>query len=144
MPVAVHQQSPPQSPVRAVLQGKPYPHHHQQPFKEQQQQPILDLPWKEIEGSLAWLMGRPKDRAVSAQIKALQDLFSDLKIKVGGPGVHISGFAAKWSELTIPDSSGTEDTEGEVNSAESNEVSVEEDLKGGGAASKESPLRKER
>ncbi|MCJ7569561.1 MAG: response regulator [Anaerolineales bacterium] len=112
--------------------------------EKEEQQPILDLPWKEIEGSLAWLMGRPMDRAVSAQIKALQDLFSDLKIKVGGPGVHISGFAAKWSELTIPDSSGTEDTEGEVNSAESNEVSVEEDLKGEGAASKESPLRKER
>lgn len=41
MPVAVHQQSPPQSPVRAVLQGQPHPQHQQQ-FKEQlkeQQQP---------------------------------------------------------------------------------------------------------
>jgi len=103
----------------------------------------LDLPWKEIEGSLEWLMSRPMDKDVSAQIKALQDLFRDLKIKVGGPGVHISGFAPQWSELTIPDSSRTEDTEGEINSAESIDVSTEDDPKGDDATNSDSPLRKE-
>ena len=104
---------------------------------------VLDLPWKEIEVSLELLISQPTDKEVSTQIKALKDLFRDLKIKVGGPGVHISGFAPQWSERTIPDSSGTEDTEGEINSADPVEASIEEDLNGEGAASRESPLRKE-
>ena len=106
--------------------------------------PILDLPWKEIEGSLEWLLGKEMDQDVSIQIKALRDLFRDLKIKVGGPGVHISGFTPQWSELTIPDGSGKEDTGGGIEAADSVEVSVEADLKDEGAAEGESPLRKER
>lgn len=111
---------------------------------EQEEQPILDLPWKEIEGSLEWLMSRPMDKEVSTRIKALRDLFRDLKIKVGGPGVHIRGFTPQWSELTIPDSSGTKDTEEGIKTVEPADVSVEKDLKGEDAASSESPLRKER
>lgn len=110
---------------------------------EKEAPPILDLPWKEIEGSLELLRRQPTDKAVSTQIKALQDLFRDLKIKVGGPWVHISGFAPKWSERTIPDSSGTEGTKAEIDSEESSELTDEEDLKGEGAASSELPLRKE-
>ncbi len=111
---------------------------------EKEEPPILDLPWKEIEGSLEWLMRQPMDKDASTQIKALRDLFRDLKIKVGGPGVHISGFTPQWSELTIPDSSGTEDTGEGIKAAEPAEVSVEEDLKDEGAARGESPLKKER
>ncbi|MCJ7825055.1 MAG: response regulator [Anaerolineales bacterium] len=105
--------------------------------KEEQQPPILNLPWKEIEDGLEWLMRRPMDQDVSARVKALRDLFSDLKMKIDGPGVGILGFAPQWSELTIPDRSGTGDTDGEVNSAQSINLSIEDDLKG------EGPLRKE-
>ena len=105
---------------------------------------ILDLPWKEIEGSLELLISQPMDKEVSTQIKALKDLFRDLKIRVGGPGVHISEFAPQWSERTIPESSGTEDTEAETDSAESTGISVEEDLTGEDAASSELPRWKEK
>ena len=111
---------------------------------KQEEQPILDLPWKEIEGSLEWLMRQPVDEAVSTRIKALRDLFRDLKIKVGGPGVRISGFAPQWSELTISKSSGIEDTGEEIKVAEPAEAVVDEDLKSEDAARGESPLRKER
>ncbi len=111
---------------------------------KQEEQPILDLPWKEIEGSLEWLMRQPVDEAVSTRIKALRDLFRDLKIKVGGPGVHISAFTPQWSELTVPDSSKTKDTEEGNKAVDPAEVSVDENLKNEGAVRGESPLRKER
>ena len=111
---------------------------------KQEEQPILDLPWKEIEGSLEWLMSQPVDEAVSTRLKALRELFRDLKIKVGGPGVRISGFAPQWSELTISKSSGTEDTEEEIKAAEPAEAVVKEELKGENAARDEPPLGKER
>ena len=111
---------------------------------EKEVPPTLDLPWKEIEDRLEWLMGQSMEKEVSTQIKALRDLFRDLKIKVGGPGVHISGFVPQWSELTIPNSSGTEDTGDESKVAEPAEVSVEEELKGEGATNGDSPLGKER
>ncbi len=89
-------------------------------------------------------MRQPVDEAVSTRIKALRDLFRDLKIKVGGPGVRISGFAPQWSELTISKSSGIEDTGEEIKVAEPAEAVVDEDLKSEDAARGESPLRKER
>ena len=111
---------------------------------KKEEPPILDLPWKEIEESLAWLTRHSTDQEVGTRVKGLRDLFIDLKMKVGGPGVYINGFAPQWSERTIPESSNIEDAGVEIEKPDATGSSSDEDNDSAGAPKGETTLRKER
>jgi CheY-like chemotaxis protein len=89
--------------------------------------PILDLPWKEIEESLVWLSRHSTNEQITTRIKGLRNLILDLKMKLGGSGVHIDGFAPQWSELKIPESSDIAERSGEIKEPNIIETSAKEE-----------------